>query len=174
MPVEGNIKQRATDFCGAMFDKLTMYLRNVRRVLAADSMIAELQHARDLAKRNLNDASARMRTIEVQFGTYWRMMQLNVTLAGNSTIQRTLEEKLVMTCNPPSMSSRSRKSRCTICWLAGAKDPQHLLVSGGDLLSTPLLLQRLKDGLIDTRIQPTLKYLHRGESQATRRDRSRK
>ncbi len=151
LQVKETSKQRATDFCQAMFDNLTAYLRNVRRV-RADSIITELQHARDLAKANLNDAAARMRAIEIEFGTdLGELRGLNLTVSGNSTIQRTLEE----TRNELQAAQHELEKLESLhdLLVAGADDPRHLLVGSGDLLSSQPSLQRLKDGLIDTQIQ---------------------
>ncbi len=151
LQVKETTKERATGFCQAMYDSLTKHLRNVRRV-RADSIITELQHARDLAKRNLDEAAGRMRQIEVQFGTdLGELRNLNLNVSGNGTIQQTLEE----TRNELRAEQLELEKLESLHQLlvAGAKNPQHLLVSGGDLLSSQPSLQRLKDGLIDVQIQ---------------------
>ena len=151
LQVKEHSQERATQFCRAMYDNLTQHLRNVRRV-RADSIIIELQHARDLAKKNLNESAARMRDIEIEFGTdLGELRNLNVNVAGNGTIQRTLQE----TRNELQSAQLELDKLQSLHQLlvAGAENPQHLLVSGGDLLSSQPSLQRLKEGLIDAQIQ---------------------
>ena len=47
--------ERAIEFCHAVFDNLIEHLREIRRV-RADGVIAELTHASDLARKNLDEA----------------------------------------------------------------------------------------------------------------------
>ncbi len=144
-------QQRALDFCGAMFDNLTEHLRNVRRV-RADSVIRELTHARDLARQNLNEVSARMREVETRFGEdLGDLRNLNDTIAGDGTNRRTLEET---TRELQTAELELSKIESMFRLLnEGANDPQKLLISGSELLSNQPTLLRLKDGLIDAQLR---------------------
>jgi uncharacterized protein involved in exopolysaccharide biosynthesis len=151
LQVKSTSKDRSTEFCKALYDTLTAHLRHVRRV-RADSIIKELQHARDLAKENLDEAATRMRKIEIQFGTdLGDLRNLNVTVSGDGTNRRALQE----TRNELQAAELELEKLESLheLLLAGAKNPQHLLVSGQELLSSQPSLQRLKDGLIDAQIQ---------------------
>ena len=117
-----------------MFDNLTEQLRSVRRV-RADSIIAELNHTRDLAKQNLDEASARLHEIEVQFGTdLGELRNLNDTISGDGTNRRTLEET-TRELHAVELELDKLESLHDLL-VAGANDPQHLLISGGDLLAS--------------------------------------
>ena len=150
LQVKGSSQERTVDFCLAMFDHLTEHLRKVRRV-RADSIISELTHARNLAIQNLDEASARMHQIEIQFGAdLGELRNLNDTISGDGTNRRTLEQTTVELQAADLELEKLEELHKVL--LAGAKDPQHLLISGGDLLSSQPSLQRLKDGLIDAQL----------------------
>ncbi|TWU02957.1 GumC domain-containing protein [Stieleria varia] len=151
LQVNASDQQRALDFCEAMFDNLTEHLRNVRRV-RADSVIKELTHARDLARQNLNEVSARMREVETQFGEdLGDLRNLNDTISGDGTNRRTLEETTrelqVAELELSKLESMYRLLN------EGANDPQKLLISGSELLTNQPTLLRLKDGLIDAQLR---------------------
>lgn len=150
LQVKSDSQHRADEFCRAMFDSLTEQLRKVRRV-RADSVIAELSHARDMAVSNLDQSSARIREIEVKFGTdLGELRNLNDTISGDGTNRRTLEN----TTNDRQAAELELDKLNALHQLliAGAENPQHLLISGGDLLASQPSLQRLKDGLIDAQL----------------------
>ncbi len=150
LQVKSDDKERAIEFCEAMFDSLTAQLQNVRRV-RADSVIAELSLARDLAERNLDDASERIRQIEVQFGSdLGELRNLNDTISGDGTNRRTLEQTTIE--RQTAELELDRLEALHELLTAGADNPQHLLISGGDLLASQPSLQRLKDGLIDAQL----------------------
>tara|TARA_R110002049_G_scaffold27321_2_gene94358 strand:- start:631040 stop:632524 length:1485 start_codon:yes stop_codon:yes gene_type:complete len=150
LQVKGSSQQRTVDFCRAMFDNLTEHLRKVRRV-RADSIISELTHARNLAIQNLDEASARMREIEIQFGAdLGELRNLSDAISGDGTNRRALEETTVeLQAAELELEKMEELNKVLV---AGAQDPQHLLISGGDLLSSQPSLQRLKDGLIDAQL----------------------
>ncbi|QDT03616.1 hypothetical protein K227x_20000 [Rubripirellula lacrimiformis] len=150
LQVKANDPKRASDFCEAMFEHLTQQLRKVRRV-RADSVIAELSHARDLAEHDLDEVSAKLREIEIGFGEdLGDLRNLNDTISGDGTNRRTLEET---TREAQVVEVELEKMQALKAVLiAGAKDPQQLLVSGSDLLASQPSLQRLKDGLIDAQL----------------------
>ena len=150
LQVKASSQERATEFCRAMYDNLTAQLRKVRQV-RADSVIEELNHARDLASRNLHEISARLREIEIEFGAdLGDLRNLNDTISGDGTTRRTLEET---TRDLQTVELELEKLRSLHAVLvAGSKDPQQLLVSGSDLLASQPSLQRLKDGLIDAQL----------------------
>ncbi len=150
LQVKSSGQARAVDFCKAMFDSLTAQLRNVRRV-RADSVIAELAHARNLAAKNLDESSARMREIEVQFGSdLGELRNLNDTISGDGTNRRTLEQTTIE--RQTAELELEKLEALHELLVNGAENPQHLLISGGDLLASQPSLQRLKDGLIDAQL----------------------
>ncbi len=150
LQVKESSRQRSSDFCRALFDSLTEQLRSVRRV-RADSVIAELTHARDLARRRLDESSARIHQIEVQFGTdLGELRNLNDTISGDGTNRRTLEQ--TTTELQAAQLELDKLQSLHDLLIAGAENPQHLLISGGDLLASQPSLQRLKDGLIDAQL----------------------
>lgn len=150
LEVKSTSQERAKQFCRAMFDHLTQQLRTVRRV-RADSVIDELNHTRDLAAQNLDEATARLHEIEVQFGTdLGELRNLNDTIAGDGTNRRTLEETTQQLQTAETELEKLESLHQLL--VAGTQDPQQLLISGSDLLASQPSLQRLKEGLIDAQL----------------------
>ncbi len=151
LQVEDNSPERATEFCNAMYTALSQQMREVRRV-RADSMIMELTHARDLAKRNLEEATEKMKQIEVSFGSdLGELRNLSESITGDGVNRRAVEDT---SRDLQAAELELEKLESLLKLLEnGLKDPNHLLVSGGELLSRQPSLQRLKEGLIDAQIQ---------------------
>ncbi len=150
LEVKTKDQTRSVEFCKAMFDSLTLYLRKIRQV-RADSVVTELTHARNLAKQNLDEAVKRMRVFEVQFAAdLGELRNLNDAIAGDGTNRRSLEETVrelqIAELDLQKLQSLQELLR------AGSENPDHLLASGSDLLSLQPSLLRLKDGLIDAQI----------------------
>lgn len=151
LEVKAGQRDRAVQFCHAIYDNLTKHLRDVRRV-RADSVIIELTHARDMAKANLIEVTKRMLVVEVKFGAdLAELRSLSDTNAGISSIHRTLA--LTSEQHQAAELELDKLKSVHALLVAGSKDPQKLLISGGDLLSTQPSLQRLKDGLIDAQLR---------------------
>ncbi len=150
LEVKAKDPERAKAFCRAMFAQLTNHHRTVR-MLRADSIIAELTLARNLAKQNLDDAASRMRVIEVEFGSdLGELRNLSDVVTGDGTTRRTLEET-ARELQAAELELERLESLHQLL-VAGSRDPDALIVSGGDLLSSQPSLQRLKDGLIDAQL----------------------
>lgn len=147
LQVEAEPRGCAVEFCLAMFDSLTEQLRKVRQV-RADSVIEELIHGRDLAKRDLDESANRLREIEVRFGNdLAELRNLNDTITGIGTNRRALEET-TRELQVVELELEKRESLYLLL-VTGNEDPQQLLISGGELLVSQPSLQRLKEGLID-------------------------
>jgi polysaccharide biosynthesis transport protein len=143
-------KKRASAFCDAMYESLTEQLRHIRG-LRADSVILELTHARDLAKTELDEASARLQEIEMSFGQdLGDLRQLKETIGGDGANRRILQE-LEPTLQTAELDLQRMVSLETLL-REGAKDPNRLLIVGSDMLGGQPSLQRLKDGLIDAQL----------------------
>ncbi|MEM9589307.1 MAG: hypothetical protein AAGA03_18650, partial [Planctomycetota bacterium] len=150
LQVKADSQQRAAKFCRAMFDNLTQHLRNVRRV-RADSIINELSQSRDLARHARDEAAGRMREIEVEFGSdLGELRNLNDTISGDGTNRRELETT-VRELQTAELALEKLEALHALL-VAGAKNPQQLLISGNDLLSSQPSLQQLKLGLITAQL----------------------
>lgn len=150
LQVEQDSPKRAHDFCVALFDSLTQQLRQVRQV-RADSLIAELTHAKALAQERLKTAADHMREIEINFGSdLGELRNLTETINGEGANRRAMEDTLkeLQIAELELEKLHSLKEFLT----RGLSDPNHLLVSGADLLTRQPSLQRLKDGLIDAQL----------------------
>lgn len=151
LQVEDSSPERATQFCNAIYESLSKQMREVRGV-RADSMITELTHARDLAKRNLDEASNGMREIEMNFGSdLGELRNLSEAITGDGANRRALEE--TMRDLQVAQLELEKLEALNNLLEQGLKDPKHLIVSGGELLNRQPSLQRLKDGLIDAQLE---------------------
>lgn len=151
LQVEDTNPQRAVEFCNATYLSLLQQMREVRRV-RADSMINELTHARDMARGSLDEAFAQMREIEVQFGSdLGELRNLSETNIGEGANRRALEE----TSREMQLAELELERIESLYKLLdqGLKNPDHLLVSGGQQLTSQPALKRLKDGLIDAQLE---------------------
>jgi hypothetical protein len=150
LQVEQDSPERARQFCEALFDSLTQQMRQVRQV-RADSLIAELTHAKALAQERLKTAADSMREIEVNFGSdLGELRNLTEAINGEGANRRAMEDtiKELQIAELELEKLHSLKVFLT----RGLSDPNHLLVSGADLLTRQPSLQRLKDGLIDAQL----------------------
>jgi len=150
LSVKAENQDRAFAFCNAMFDNLAKHLRTIRHI-RADSVIGELTDARDLAAASLNEAASRMQELETQFPTdLGELRNLSEAIASEGTNRRTLE-----TTEHELQTAELELNKLLALhqlMVAGSKNPDHLLVSGSDLLTLQPSLLRLKDGLIDAQI----------------------
>lgn len=147
---EESSADRAARLCSAVFDRLTEHLRNVRRV-RADSIIAELIHARDLALTNLQAANSELQKLETSVGSdLGELRGLSESITGEGNTSRVLSE--IQRELDAAELELDRVEALRQLLVRGSEDPQHLLVSGGDLLNTQPTLQRIKDGLIDAQL----------------------
>lgn len=150
LQVQQDSPERAQAFCEALFDSLTQQMRQVRQV-RADSLIAELTHAKSLAQERLKTAADSMREIEIKFGSdLGELRNLTEAINGEGANRRAMEDtiKELQIAELEVEKLYSLKAFLT----RGLSDPNHLLVSGADLLTRQPSLQRLKDGLIDAQL----------------------
>ena len=165
LQVKADDQKRAVEFCNSLFSNLTEHLRNIRRV-RADSVVAELTFARDLARQNLEDAASRIREYEMRFAAdLGDLRNLNDTISGDGTNRKALAQTVteLLTAEIELEKLESLKALLT----EGAKDPDHLLVSGSDLLTLQPSLLRLKDGLVDAQIASSQLAANRSASHPT-------
>lgn len=151
LQVEAESPERAREFCASLFETLCERLRKVRQI-RADSVVKELASARDLAKEKLNRSAARLQTIEIAFGSdLGELRNLSDSIVGDGTNRRVLDETL-KELQAAELDLDAHRSLYELL-LQGREDPQKLLVSGGELLSTQPSLLRLKAGLIDAQLK---------------------
>ena len=167
LQVKDVTRERAKLFCNALFDSLTKRLRDVRRV-RADSIIAELYLARDLAKENLEEAAVRMREIEVEFGQdLGELRNLNDNITGEGATRKSLS-LAVAELQKAEQELTALRGLYELLE-TGAKDPSKMLISGSDLLTSQPSLLRLKDGLIAAQLKTSALSGHFTESNPKRR-----
>lgn len=151
LQVEAETRERAQKFCAAIYSNLTKQLRKVRQV-RADSVIDELSYAVDLASKNLDDASSKMREIEIQFGIdLGELRNLNDTISGDGTNRRSLE-KTNTELQFAELKLQEMEAVHEVL-TAGSQDPSKLLITGSTLLANQPTLKKLKEGMIAAQIK---------------------
>ncbi len=142
--------KRAMELCAAVYSSLSNHLRNVRRV-RADSIIAELINAKDLARENLDQATRELQKLETIVGTdLGELRGLSESISGEGNSSRVLSE--VQRDMRLAELELQKIGALHQLLLRAYDNPEHLLVSDGDLLSSQPTLQRLKSGLIDAQL----------------------
>jgi hypothetical protein len=141
---------RATELCSALYKSLADHLRTVRRV-RADSIIAELVSARDLAKQHLDDATRELQKLEMSVGTdLGELRGLSESVTSEVSSSRVLSE--VQRDLRQAELDLQKQETLQLLLSRCIDNPEHLLVSDGELLSSQPTLQRLKAGLIDAQL----------------------
>ncbi len=150
LSVQATSPERSRQFCNAVYESLTERLRTVRQ-LRADSIMAELVQARDLAREKLDHAAGRLREIEVAFGSdLGELRNLSETF-GDGANRRLLDETQ-RELQAAELELEQLEALHSLL-VGGREDPNRLLVSGGELLSTQPSLLKMKDGLIEAQLQ---------------------
>ncbi|QEG40609.1 GumC family protein [Roseimaritima ulvae] len=150
LSVQATSPERSRQFCNAVYESLTERLRTVRR-LRADSIMEELVQARDLARQKLDRASAQLREIEVEFGSdLGELRNLSETF-GDGANRRLLDETQ-RELQAAELELEQLEALHSLL-VGGREDPNRLLISGGELLSSQPSLLKMKDGLIEAQLQ---------------------
>ena len=150
LQTKSSSRERAVRFADAMYDSLAAQLRHVRS-LRADSMIEELQHARDTAAEALAKASESLHEIEVRFGEDLSdLRHLRDTISGDGANRRSLEqiENSIQTAEV----ERRRMETLREILNDAVGNPARLLSVGAETLAGHPSLSRMKDGLVDAQL----------------------
>lgn len=143
-------RERAERLCSAVFQELSERMQMLRKV-RADSVLRELTDARRLAFDKLNEATARLQAMESAVGgDLAELRSMTETISSDGSARRNLVD--VETQLQSAELELQALLELKELLVAGAADPAHLLVAGGDLLASQPTLKRLKDGLIDAQL----------------------
>ncbi|MEZ6090150.1 MAG: hypothetical protein R3C05_19410 [Pirellulaceae bacterium] len=144
-------QERSRQLCDLVREGLTEALRDVRAERFA-GVIAELTHARDLAKERQLEANNKLQAMEANVGSdLGELRALTETYAGTGNLQRVITE-LQKESQLAELDLDKLRELETLL-RRGQQDPDQLLVSGGELLASQPTLKRLKDGYIDAQLE---------------------
>ena len=151
LQVRGEHRERALAFCQAMRNRLGEFFQQVRLARSV-GVVEEWTQARDLARSRLEQATERIRRIEIGLeGDLGELRGLNEMIAGEGANRRALE--LALNELQQAELEQARLSALHDLLTRGVADPQQLVVSGQELLASQPSLERLKSGLIDAQLQ---------------------
>ncbi len=150
MDVKANSQANAMSMCQALTDALESRLQQVRRA-RADGVLAELTHARDSAKRELESSTGRLHEIESEAGSDLSDLRgMTDMVAGAATSRAELDQT-------KSDLRQAEISRQTLIadrelLVRATKDPSSFIVAPGAVLNSQPGLKRLREGLVDAQL----------------------
>jgi succinoglycan biosynthesis transport protein ExoP len=143
--------RRAVALTTAICDQLDLRLRELRDH-KAQSLVAELDQTVQLARRDLANATRQLAEMERQAGAdLGELRLLNESTTGESNLRQTLIE---ITNELRQAERAARTSQQLQALLRAAQaDPDCLIATPNDLLTSQPALRQLKDGLIAAQLQ---------------------
>jgi uncharacterized protein involved in exopolysaccharide biosynthesis len=143
--------ERAAQLTEAVADQLLGRYRQLRQE-RAKSMVAELESAVELARGDVNDAVARLKSIETQVGgDLGELRSLDQQASGDGDVRRLVVE-LESEIRQNEQAQRTQHELLEML-LAAKDDPAKLPAMPNRLLESQPSLKRLKEGLIDAQIR---------------------
>ncbi|MEQ8787692.1 MAG: hypothetical protein RIC55_15420 [Pirellulaceae bacterium] len=143
--------RRAVALTTAICDQLDLRLRELRD-RKAQSLVAELDQTVELARHDLAAATRQLAEMERQAGAdLGELRLLNESTTGESNLRQTLIE----ITNELRQAQRAARTSLQLQELlrAAQADPDRLIATPNDLLTSQPALRQLKDGLITAQLQ---------------------
>jgi len=142
---------RAVAIAGALASQLEVRMQEIRNQ-QADSMTRELEHATAVARRELQERTNRLSTMEAEVGAHLGdLRNLLSSIGGQGALaQQTLSIEAELR---DSEASRRRNTELLATLEKSQDNPRRLLATSSTLLASQPALQRLKDGLIDAQVR---------------------
>ncbi len=118
----------------------------------AQSMIGELDKAADVARRDLAESTARLKTVEQQVGSELAELRtLEDASTGESALRRTLTE--IRTELRTAQSARQTSEQLLTVLKGAEQDPAALIATPAALLESQPALKKLREGLVDAQLK---------------------
>jgi uncharacterized protein involved in exopolysaccharide biosynthesis len=144
-------RPRAVALNTALWTQLQRRFQDLRDE-KAQSMIAELTKAVNLARADLEQSTVQLNALEKQVGSNLpELRRLHESGFGESALQRTLTE--ISAELRQARNARQNDAELVTLLTATAGDPQQLLVAPNRLLDAQPALRRLKEGVIDAQLR---------------------
>ena len=150
MDVKANSQTKSMSMCKALTDALESRLQQIRRA-RADGVLAELTHARNSAKRELESSTGRLHEIESEAGSDLSDLRgMTDMIAGAATSRAELDQikndlRQAEINRQTLIADRELLVRAT-------KDPSSFIVAPGAILNSQPGLKRLREGLVDAQL----------------------
>ena len=151
------LKVHSADRLGAVALNTALWTQLQRRFQdlrdeKAQSMIAELTKAVNLARADLEQSTVQLNALEKQVGSNLpELRRLHESGFGESALQRTLTE--ISAELRQARNTRQADAELVTLLTTAAGDPQQLLVAPSRLLDSQPALRRLKEGFIDAQLR---------------------
>ena len=150
LKVQDTDRQRAVHVADVLCEEVEQRFDELRKRKSTD-VIAELTKAVELARNELQQATAGLAEIESSVGSdLSELRMLSESMAGDSNLQRTLVE--VKQELRQAENACQANQQLLVMLQAAQKDPSHLVATPNRLLESQPALRRLKEGLIDTQL----------------------
>ena len=150
MDVKAETQAEAMSLSKALTDALESRLQQVRKA-RADGVLAELKHARNSAKRELEDSTHRLHDIESEAGSDLSDLRgMTDTVAGSATSRAEFDQikndlRQAEVTRQALIADRELLVRAT-------EDPNSFIVAPGAVLNSQPGLKRLREGLVDAQL----------------------
>jgi uncharacterized protein involved in exopolysaccharide biosynthesis len=151
LEVRDHDRTRVAELSSALSHQLQLHLQEIRDA-KAQSMIDELNKAAQLAKSDLQAATAQLTALEKQVGS--DLPELRSLMDANSSdtsLRRTVSE---IESELRQFRGTEKANRQLLALLKQAQaDPTRLIAAPNRLLDSQPALRRLKDGLVDAQLR---------------------
>ena len=150
MDVKAETQDDAMSLSKALTDALESRLQQVRKA-RADGVLAELTHARNSAKRELENSTHRLHDVESEAGSDLSDLRgMTDTVAGAATSRAEFDQikndlRQAEVARQALIADRELLVRAT-------EDPKSFIVAPGAVLNSQPGLKRLREGLVDAQL----------------------
>jgi len=150
MDVKAETQDAAMSLSKALTDALESRLQQVRKA-RADGVLAELTHARNSAKRELENSTHRLHDVEREAGSDLSDLRgMTDTVAGAATSRAEFDQikndlRQAEVARQALIADRELLIRAT-------EDPNSFIVAPGAILNSQPGLKRLREGLVDAQL----------------------
>ena len=150
MDVKAETQDDAMSLSKALTDALESRLQQVRKA-RADGVLAELTHARNAAKRELENSTHRLHDVESEAGSDLSDLRgMTDTVAGAATSRAEFDQikndlRQAEVARQALIADRELLVRAT-------EDPNSFIVAPGAVLNSQPGLKRLREGLVDAQL----------------------
>jgi len=150
LKVRDKDRSRAVALCNAVCDQVQAHFQQLRDEKAR-SMIRELERSVELARRDLEQSTARLAAIETEVGSdLGELRALDDGTADDSALQQTVAE--IQAELRRIAARRNSQEQLLVLLRAAQNDAGRLLAAPKDLLDSQPALRQLKEGLLAAQI----------------------
>jgi uncharacterized protein involved in exopolysaccharide biosynthesis len=151
LTVKDHDRKRAIALTSAVCNHLQKRLQSIRDIKAR-SMESELIKASTLARKDLEESTAKLAEIEREVGSdLGELRVLSGSTSGEGSLRRTSSE--IRTELRVARTNKKANEELLVVLKAAQKDPGSLIAAPNRLFESQQSLRRLKDGLVDAQLE---------------------